>query len=264
MSALVHNCPALHAALHQDSCPGHAELAEYKVREREDGTLQFDTEEEGAYPEGFNAAYAAVVKHVFNELGCKILPAAPADHGAWVRAELSKSTARLAQAATSSEGAETLLELMASMRPGAEAAHMADLLRLADHRGTQVRIDQQCALVSRQHFPYPAILWNWATVQSYPWVHGNHINALEMLAFLNYLRSKSNQRVLHGLRWLHIFDSLVSTAAVAKGRSSSKRLNRICRKIAAQVLGMDIYPASLWTISRWMYADAASRLYDPP
>ena len=37
-------------------------------------------------------------------------------------------------------------------------------------------------------YPYPSFPWKWKSVQSYAWVHEQHINILEFMAFYNYLR----------------------------------------------------------------------------
>jgi hypothetical protein len=121
-------------------------------------------------------------------------------------------------------------------------------LGLLDDSGTQ------------QLLPYPGFAWNWATVQSYSWSHDQHINVLEFVAMFNYLRSLSNKRNLQHLRLFHVLDSKVVCGVLSKGRSSSRRLNRCCRRLLPFILGMDWYLVLLWTISRWQAADQASRL----
>ncbi|CAE7290874.1 unnamed protein product [Symbiodinium sp. CCMP2592] len=60
-------------------------------------------------------------------------------------------------------------------------------------------------------------------------------------------------------RFFCIVDSLVTFYVLGKGRSSSKRLNRICRRITAISLATGLIPITLWTISKWNFSDGASR-----
>ena len=94
---------------------------------------------------------------------------------------------------------------------------------------------------TRQVVPYPAFAWKWETTQSYPWKQVQHINALEFAALLNYVRSVVVIPTDHSMRYFHELDSRVSSCIVAKGRSSSRILNRPCRRLAAFTLGADIY-----------------------
>ena len=96
---------------------------------------------------------------------------------------------------------------------------------------------------------------------AYKWRTTHHINILEFTSVLNYFRKKFRSAFSHGFRYLHIVDSRVTAGVLAKGRSSSKRLNRPCRRLAAYLLAADGYVLPLWTISRWMAADRGSRLY---
>ena len=84
--------------------------------------------------------------------------------------------------------------------------------------------------------------------------------ALEFAAFLNYVRSQVTSTRFHHRRFFHIFDSRVVACIAAKGRSSSKLLNRLCRRYAALALASDCYVLTLWTISSWNRADLGSRL----
>ena len=99
-------------------------------------------------------------------------------------------------------------------------------------------------------------------MQSYAWKVPQHINILEFIAFLNYLRMVTRSSRFFGLRFFHMFGSQVVTAVVAKGRSSSRLLNRLCRRTAAYTLSVNAYALSLWTISSWNHSDAASRRWE--
>ena len=147
------------------------------------------------------------------------------------------------------------------MTPGSEESHLKELIRFADHRGSEVRVGMWSGAAEGQLFPYPSFAWRWRAVQSYAWHHDQHINILEFTAFFNYLRSLSNKKHLQHLRLVHVFDSKVVCGVLGKGRSPSRRMNRCCRRLLPFLLGMDWYVMTLWTCSGWEYSDAPSRLY---
>ena len=62
---------------------------------------------------------------------------------------------------------------------------------------------------------------------------------------LNFLRNRTSAGQVRGQRLWHVFGSQVPAGVVAKGRSSFRVVNRMCRR--------------LWTLSRWQHSDAASR-----
>ena len=107
--------------------------------------------------------------------------------------------------------------------------------------------------------PYLAFAWDWTPVQSYSWAVPQHINVLELIAFFNYLRSVICRREFREVRFFHVLDSMVASSVVAKGRSSSRLLNRTLRRMASLLLCGDLYPVALWTISGWNYSDSGSR-----
>ena len=98
---------------------------------------------------------------------------------------------------------------------------------------------------------------------AYPWTTQQHINVLEFISVLNYIRKLAGSTRVFGRRLIHILDSRVTAGVLARGRSSSRRLNRPCRRLTAYVLGMDVYLMPLWTISQWMAADTGSRMHTP-
>ena len=68
----------------------------------------------------------------------------------------------------------------------------------------------------------------------------------------------------HEVRMIHILDSRVVSCVLAKGRSSSERLNYTLRRVAALLLASDVYVFPLWTVSGWNCADFGSRAFRPP
>ena len=206
--------------------------------------------------------YAEVVKATADAWMGGKLPQTPSLRAGWLEEELRRSTKTLANAGTLQSVVPVLASILREASAGKELEHLQELLRWVDYRGSDVRLDRRGEGPSPQQFvPYPAFLWEWEVVQHYPWHQAQHINVLEYIAFSNYLRSLSNKTNCHSHRFFHIFDSRVVASVVAKGRSSSRRLNRIARRTVPHILGMDLYVHTLWTVSPWMPADGGSRLH---
>ena len=85
---------------------------------------------------------------------------------------------------------------------------------------------------------------------------------LELTAVLTEFRRRLRDTDHINKRILNVVDSLVTYFAVTKGRSGSKRLNRTLRRIMALNLASKSVLISLWTLSKWNYADAASRRFE--
>ena len=143
------------------------------------------------------------------------------------------------------------------MRRGNEQQRLHELALAASIRGTDIRL--WLAGLENQEMPYPAKRWFWKEVMSYAWKRPDHINVLEVNAFVTMQRRRTRDPVKHGTRYLSIVDSMVTRGAVAKGRSPSRAINLLLRKSAALNLAADTYPLAIWTISDWNFADAASR-----
>ena len=67
----------------------------------------------------------------------------------------------------------------------------------------------------------------------------------------------------HSSRILHVLDSRVASCVIAKGRSSSCKLNRILRRVSALLLASDFYVFPLGTVSGWNFADFGTRAVCP-
>ena len=127
------------------------------------------------------------------------------------------------------------------MQPGQEMAHLQAMVRRASHLCTG-KVYQAGAQLT----PYPAYGWLWKEIFAFRWKRSQHINILfptyEVTAFLSYLRHRARSSSSRSSRWLHFLDSLVSTTVIAKGRFSSKRLNKLCRRIMTICLSSDLFP----------------------
>ena len=100
----------------------------------------------------------------------------------------------------------------------------------------------------------------WRTVVSYRFrFEETRIVLLEARALLTGLRWLASDPRHFGRRVIIFLDSQSLLGAVVKGRSSSTRLNRLCRRLAAIFLATQIKPSFLWVASSLNPADAPSR-----
>ena len=259
---LLTNSHLLMAAVHQPECPGHSGLLSYEVTENPDGTLHYPTEEESEYPMGFCQAFAEGVYSDFEQQGL-FRQTNVEGRLVWIREELGHSTMRLQQREVTEHAAREVLALEQAMIHPQERQHLLALVREASIRGSDVRLFMSVNEEPHE-WPYPAYRWYWQEKLSYAWKQEDHINELELQAFIVMVRRRVRKASRHHGRYLHIVDSAVIRGAVAKGRSTSRRLNRLLRKVAALTLAADVYPLTAWTISRWNFADLASRRMEAP
>ena len=124
----------------------------------------------------------------------------------------------------------------------------------SSHRGTEVRFEVPIEPEETRVVPYPAHLWRWKTVASYPFSHADHITTLELTAAFCEIRRQARSLRGQKRRYFHVVDSQPIFYVLAKGRSSSRRLNRLARRVA---------PIALWTLSKWNAASGPSRRFDP-
>ncbi len=261
---LLHNVRALHEALHKPVCEGHPDLLGYQVHQDEEGNLNFDTAEEAEYPWEFCKCYAAAAK-------AEMLKLLPAPVGS---AELSLQNQLFTQIRGATRGLQDegfvkfvcdgVLKLLETMNSGQEEEHLRFLMRHVGLRGTDVRITVGGDDLERREalVPYPAFRWYWKTILSYQWAETQHINVLEATAVLAELRRRVRDPTMLGKRFINIIDSMVVYFALTKGRSGSKRLNRTLRRIMAISLASRTTPVSLWTLSKWNFADKPSRRFE--
>jgi hypothetical protein len=207
---------------------------------------------------------ASAVQEEMSKREQRLPPAAPSLRAAWAIGQVKDATKRLQGEAIAQGVAAKVVSLVNGMVRGKERQHLEELLRWTDYRGSDVRlVTGELLEGSRQECPCPATAWKWRSVLAWPWRRQQHINVLEFTAFLTYLRSKVAQRSFHGQRVFHVFDSRVAACVVAKGRSCSRVLNRISRRLLGFVVASNTYVLTLWTVSNWNFSDAASRLHLP-
>eukprot|EP00435_Cladocopium_sp_Y103_P069634 s456_g33.t1 len=255
--------PSLPQFLERD-CPGHVGLKSYQVEELEDGSLYYPTSEEAEYPWGLCKAYAKALRLQLDRDGIfeQMYVQERERHFA---EELTRATSRLGQEVVIGALSSLLARAEMSMQMGQEMNHLRALLRSATYRGTDVRFTADLGTESEPNVhevPYLAMRWQWKTVLAFPWKTEGHINELEVGAFAVFLKRRGRTKAKQHTKFFHVLDFMVCRGALAKGRSSSKRLNRVLRRCGALMIAMDGYCYPLWTISAWNFADRPSRMHE--
>ena len=136
-------------------------------------------------------------------------------------------------------------------------------LRRMEFRGSDVRLDLGVA------YRPDAIIrttvnpgrWAWKVAQSWKWKRAEHINLLELRSILRTLEWRARSSTFHSCRFLHLSDSQIYLSVLVKGRSSSRKINRILRRICSLCLALNLYPLWAWIASRLNPADAPSRVH---
>ena len=104
----------------------------------------------------------------------------------------------------------------------------------------------------------PAKAWRWKEVTGWTWqAPGEHINQLEMRAVFTTLKWLIVKKKLHGVRVLHLVDSMVVLHALSRGRSSSRKLRRTLMRIQSLLLLSNLHPV-------WAYVHTAQNPADRP
>ena len=104
--------------------------------------------------------------------------------------------------------------------------------------------------------------WVWTIADAYPYRQEEHINVLELRSILHALEWRARSKVSQDQRFLHLSDSQICLAVLTKGRSSSKKINHLLRRICALCLAMGWYPLYAWIESRLNPADEPSRRFE--
>ena len=149
-------------------------------------------------------------------------------------------------------------------RMGQQLVHQ--YLRRMEFRGSDIRLD--LGIVYKPDMaPRTSIdpsRWVWTIADSYPYHQEEHINVLELRSILHALEWRARSKVSQGQRFLHLSDSQICLAVLTKGRSSSKKINHLLRRICALCLAMGWYPLYAWIESRLNPADEPSRRFEKP
>ena len=96
--------------------------------------------------------------------------------------------------------------------------------------------------------------------QEYAWkLEKRHINELELESSFLYLLRRSREEARLGPRSLLLSDSQVVCGVLGKVRSSSRKLNRVVRRLGGLLLGSHGYGVIGWTKTAENPADEPSR-----
>ena len=141
-----------------------------------------------------------------------------------------------------------------------EAELVEQFIRLADHRGSDVRLSAGTPyrLAAWPREPIDSGLWAWRVFQSYPFRHEQHINVLETTAVFEASRQLLKQPHLHGKRQLCLVDSQVALGVLTKGRSSPRLLNNVLIRVGCFSCA-NLWPVFAWVASKLNPADGPSR-----
>ena len=124
----------------------------------------------------------------------------------------------------------------------------ADLLQalttLMSHKGEDVLISASGAQGSAQPLRAQITpkLWIWREIVGWKWRQGSeHINIRELRALLTSVRWRLFRRHDRASRALHLVDNLVVLHVVSRGRSSSRRVQRVLNKLNVLLLGSGLH-----------------------
>eukprot|EP00438_Fugacium_kawagutii_P001268 Skav224316 [mRNA] locus=scaffold227:472719:474416:+ [translate_table: standard] len=136
------------------------------------------------------------------------------------------------------------------------------LLQRTNHTGSDVRIVSG-EIMNPKVFPRQSVdpaWWKWTPVFNTIWSFVEQINALEIRSIYLTLLWKLKQRGLCNRRVFHLADSsYVSLSILSKGRTGSRQLQPLCRKIASLLLAAHVLLVLGHVDSSVNPTDAASR-----
>ena len=116
------------------------------------------------------------------------------------------------------------------------------LLSKTNHTGSDVRVTTGEVLnpkaVVRQSIE--AKWWDWRNLFCFKWKQSEHINILELRIILQGLRYYITHLHVSHRRIFHVTDSYICMSVISKGRTGSKQLARVLKKVNALLLGFGI------------------------
>jgi len=167
-------------------------------------------------------------------------------------------------AATGSRGTGARASAVTASVPGQVARR---LFAGADFRGHDAQLVDRAALADAPDVPPPTTdarlaaelaEWPWRVRAAYD-VVPDHINILELAALVGFVTRRCRSASNFHQRIVAFLDNQAACGAVAKGRSSSRRMNRLLRRLAAHLFAADVYLAPRYLASDVNPADPPSR-----
>ena len=133
------------------------------------------------------------------------------------------------------------------------AWHFFRALRALDLQGDDFRAHGHESVVSNDILSTGA----WHTEKVWSWKEKSHINVLEAKSALEVLKTAAYKH--ESSRVITLLDSRVAKGALAKGRSTSHGLQKVCRKSAALQIAADLHMGWLFAPTRLNCADDPTR-----
>ncbi|CAK0818612.1 unnamed protein product, partial [Prorocentrum cordatum] len=125
------------------------------------------------------------------------------------------------------------------------------------------RVGDEVELGTRVRAPPVHACWgditSWKEVARWRWEEKEHINLLEMRTSVAAARHSARSRASWGRRHLRITDSMVCLGGFSKGRSASRPILILCRRMAALDLGRGMREYWRWVPSDRNHSDGPSR-----
>eukprot|EP00438_Fugacium_kawagutii_P027760 Skav215993 [mRNA] locus=scaffold4693:119449:124700:+ [translate_table: standard] len=137
-------------------------------------------------------------------------------------------------------------------------------LRKVEIKGSDIRLDSD-VIFKPGSCPRSAIdpdKWEWRHGRAFKWRYQQHINLLELKALLHSVQWRSRRSGYHSFRTMILCDSQAAIAVIAKGRSSSKQVNFLLRRLCALCLSLNVYLLVCYVDTAANPADRGSRLFD--
>jgi hypothetical protein len=135
----------------------------------------------------------------------------------------------------------------------------------AEFRGTDARLidridipDASAAMPADPDLAAVLAEWPWKVCAAYD-MEPDHINAQELRVFVSLVVRRCRSAANAGQRLVALLDNQAATGAAAKGRSSSRRMNRLLRRLGAFLMAADLYIAPKYLPSAVNPADPPSR-----
>ena len=140
---------------------------------------------------------------------------------------------------------------------------VSKLLTLLSSKGSDIMIKVGTEVPDHQRFrvSIPANLWKWKTICRWPWpaAEDDHINRYELRAVCTALRWRVLRRNEVRTRFIHLTDSMVCLHVLARGRSSSRKIQSLMYRVSSLLLACGLRPFLAYVSSSTNPADRPSR-----
>ena len=160
-------------------------------------------------------------------------------------------------------GVSLLAETDACAAPALEPLDVLRLVKwlLAQQsaRGGEIRNAKAAPHAKGRWQEVDARWFRWETVLSVPWRWRESINVAEARARDLAIRLRARRLSCQRQRYIHLMDSQVNLACVAKGRTGSRRVGHVMRRAAATLLAAGLQEVVAYVRTDRNPADRASR-----